>query len=137
MREYGITLAGPTPDILIDPISAEDLKAEVRATMREWASDIFAGRYQITNQWAWPFVVLTYCRMLHTLQTGSVGSKPAGAAWAKSALGDAWSDLIERADAQRPNPPVKVRQPADPADVERTFDFIRYALAGSGPDAAR
>jgi hypothetical protein len=132
VREYGIALAGPTPDTLIDPVSADDLKTEVRATMREWASDILAGRYQVANQWAWPFVVLTYCRMLHTLQTGRVGSKRAGAAWANSALESRWVGFIERAWAERPNPPVKVRQPADPADVERTLAFMRYALARGG-----
>jgi hypothetical protein len=137
VREYGITLAGPAPDTLIDPVSTDELKQEVRATMREWASEIFAGRYRITNRWAQPYVVLSYCRMLHTLQTGRVGSKPAGAAWAKTTLDDHWSDLIDRAWAERPNPPAKVRQPADPAEVARTLAFIRYALAISGSDAAQ
>jgi len=135
VREYGITLAGPTPETLIAPVSATDLRQEVRETMRGWAGDIFAGRYQITNNWAWPFAVLMYCRMLHTLQTGRVGSKPAGAAWAHNALDGQWAGLIERAWAERPNPSLKVRQKAAPADVEHTLAFIRYTLAVSGQEA--
>jgi hypothetical protein len=103
--------------------------------MRDWAGDIFAGRYQITNNWAWPFAVLMYCRMLHSLQTGRVGSKPAGAAWAHNALDGQWFGLIERAWAERPNPSLKVRQKAAPADVEHTLAFIRYALDVSGQGA--
>lgn len=134
VREYGVTLSGPAPTTLIAPVSASDLRAEERATMRHWADDIFAGLYQIANNWAWPFAVLTYCRMLHTLQTGRIGSKLAGATWAKSALDDRWFELIERAWAERPNPSVKVRQSADPADVANTLAFIHYALAVGGQE---
>lgn len=34
-REYGITLAGPAPDTLIEPVSADELRREVRQTMRD------------------------------------------------------------------------------------------------------
>ncbi len=93
-RDCGITLAGPAPDELIDPVAADDLRREVSATMRDWAGEIFAGRYAIHNRWAQPFVVLSYCRMLHTLATGRVGSKRAGAEWAKRALKGRWAGLI-------------------------------------------
>jgi predicted nucleotidyltransferase len=91
VREHGITLAGPGPDELIDPVSADELRQEIRAVMHGWAKDIFAGRWEMNNQWAQPFAVLTYCRMLHTLQTGRIESKPAGARWAKSALDSRWA----------------------------------------------
>jgi predicted nucleotidyltransferase len=128
VRECGITLAGPAPKALIDPVPADDLREEVSATMRDWAREIFAGRYPIDNRWAQPFVVLSYCRMLHTLAAARIGSKPAGAEWAKRALDARWAGLIDRARDGRPNPSLKVRLPADPGDLERTLDFIRYAL---------
>jgi hypothetical protein len=135
-REHGIALAGPEPAALIDPVSADDLRQEVRATMRDWAEDIFAQRYQSDNRWAQPFIVLSYCRMLHTLQTGRIGSKPAGARWAASALDRRWTGLIQRAWDERPDPSQKVRQTADPADHAATLAFIRYALTLAGqPDA--
>jgi len=128
-RQHGIALAGPPATELIDPVAADDLRAEVRATMREWAEEIFSGRYTLDNRWAQPFAVLSYCRMLHSLASGQVLSKPAGAAWAQANLDPRWGDLIRRAWADRPNPSQKVRQPADPDAVAATLDFIRYALA--------
>ena len=130
-RERGIILAGPDPKTLIDPVPADDLRREVLRTMRTvrgWAEETFDGRSSISNRWAQPFVVLSYCRMLHTLHTGAVGSKLAGARWAKGALDDRWAGLIDRAWNERPNPSLKVGQPADPDDLKRTFDFIEYAF---------
>ena len=127
-REHGIPLVGPDPGTLIDPVTADDLRREVLETMREWGVEILDGRYRLENRWAQPFAVLIYCRMLHTLHTGTIGSKLAGAQWAKEALDDRWAGLIERAWNERPDPSLKVRQLADPDDTRRTLDFIRYAL---------
>ncbi len=128
VREYGITLAGITPEPLIEPVSAASLRQEVYAGMRDWAEDIFAGRWKMDNQWAQPFAVLHYCRMLHTLETGRIGSKLAGAQWAKSTLDHRWAGLIQRAWDKRPNPSFKVRQAAEISEVESTIEFIHYAL---------
>ncbi|HET9109392.1 MAG TPA: aminoglycoside adenylyltransferase domain-containing protein [Ktedonobacterales bacterium] len=130
-REYGIALAGPAPATLIAPVSADDLRQEVRETMREWAEMIRTGTYRTDNRWAQPFVVLSYCRMLHTLQTGRVASKLAGAQWAMRTLDPRWAPLIQRAWNERPNPSLKVRQPADPDDQRAMLAFIHYALARS------
>jgi hypothetical protein len=135
-REHGICLAGPHPHELIDPISADDLRREVWATMQDWAGEIFSGRYQVDNRWAQPFVVLSYCRMLHTLHNGRIESKPSGARWAVENLDGRWAGLIQRARQERPNPSRKVRQPADPADFESTREFVRYALERGGAYAA-
>ena len=136
VREYGITLAGPAPRSLIDPVPADALRQEVSATMRTWATDLFANRYRIDNRWAQPFAVLSYCRMLHTLRTGRIGSKPAGAQWARGALESRWAGLMQRAWEDRPHPSLKVRQPAEPTDVEQTLAFIRYALTLSSQQSA-
>jgi hypothetical protein len=66
--------------------------------------------------------------MLHDLTVGRPGSKRAGAAWAKGRLGPAWGDLIDRSWGGRPNPAVSVREPADPADYERTLEFVRLII---------
>jgi hypothetical protein len=128
VRERGITLAGPDPRELIDPVLADDLRQEVLATMRDWAQEIFADPNKVNNRWAQPFIVLSYCRMLYTLETGKIESKPVAAQWAKTALDSRWVDLVQRAWEERPNPSLKVRQQADPGDLESTLDFVRYAL---------
>jgi len=127
-RDYGIPILGPDPKELIDPVPVDDLRQEVMATMRTWAEEIFAGRYKFGNRWVQPFAVLSYCRMLHTLETGKVGSKPAGAQWAKEVLDPRWRGLIQRAWGERPDPSWKVQQEADPLEVESTLEFIRYSL---------
>lgn len=129
VREYGITLAGIDPKELIDPVPADNLRHEVSTTMREWAEEIFTGKWNMNNRWAQPFAVLSYCRMLHTLETGRIASKLSGAQWAKTALDKHWSILIQRAWEERPNPSLKVRQPADTNDINSTLEFIRYALS--------
>ena len=96
--------------------------------MRVWAEEIFSGCYKMDNRWAQPFAVLSYCRMLHTLHTGRIASKLAGANWAEIALDQRWAGLIQRAWEERPNPSLKVRQAADPDEMGRTVEFIRYAL---------
>ena len=131
VRECGIILAGPAPDELIDPVSADDLRMEVLSTMRDWAQQIFANPDQMNNRWYQPFAVLSYCRMLQTLQFGRVESKPAAAHWAKNALDSRWAGLIQRAWDERPNPSMKVKQKADPDEFKSTLEFIEYALTAS------
>jgi hypothetical protein len=128
-REHGVALAGPPPHELIDPVPANDLRREVLATMRDWAQELFADRERINNRWYQPFVVVSYCRMLQTLDEGRVTSKPAGVEWGLRRLESRWAGLIRRALAERPYPSEKIRQPADPADLAHTFDFVAYALA--------
>lgn len=132
LRERGVVLAGPEPETLIPPIPADCLKAEVRETMRAWGGEILSGTYTIRNRWAQTFVVLMYCRMLHSLATGEIRSKPAGAAWAEGALESEWVPLIEDALSAREKQYEKIYVPADPAKVARTIAFVHYALAMAG-----
>lgn len=66
--------------------------------------------------------------MLHTLACGRVESKLAGTRWAMGTLDPGWAGFIQRAWEERPDPSWKVRQAADPQDIQRTQAFIRYAL---------
>jgi len=127
-RERGIILAGPDPKILIDPVPPDDLCQEVLAILRNWAEQIFADPAQINNRFYQPYAVLSYCRMLYTLHTVTVGSKPAAARWAQETLEARWRDLIQRARDERAYPSLRVRQPADAEDFKRTLEFIAYAL---------
>ncbi len=128
VREHGIPLAGPNANKLIDPVSADALRGEILGVMQNWAKGIFAGHWRMDNRWAQPFAVLSYCRMLPTLQTGRIQSKLAGAQWAQAALEPRWVGLIQRAWEERPDPSLKVRQAADANDAASTRAFIEYAL---------
>ncbi len=128
LREKGIVLAGSDLRDFIPPIPEEMLKEEVRKTMVDWGGEIFKGKYQLDNCWAQPFAVLMYCRMLQTLATGEVCSKPAGALWAKTALDPKWRRLIDDALSTRPNQYEKYYLPSDPEMVRLSHAFIEYAL---------
>ena len=128
VREHGITLAGIPAKELIDFVPADDLRKEILSTMREWGNEIISGQWKMENKWAQPFVVLMYCRMLHSLNTGRIASKLSGAQWAKNTLDNRWTGLIQRAWDERPNPSLKVLQPAEASEVENTIEFVRFAL---------
>jgi hypothetical protein len=67
------------------------------------------------------FVVQTLCRMLYSLRTESVTSKPAASLWASRELSDPWVSLIRRASAES-NPEERIPE----RDMNETIDFIRH-----------
>jgi predicted nucleotidyltransferase len=129
LRQRGITLAGPPPHTLIDPISANDLQQAMVALLQVWATDIFGDPGQLKEQGGQSYVVLSICRMLYTLQNGTVLSKAAAARWAQENLDSRWQPLIGRAWAGRRNPGLE----AAAEDVRGTLEFMRFALEQTGP----
>lgn len=129
IREKGVTLVGPPPETLVDPISANMLRLEIMEVITGWGREILdVAHRRYNNRFYQGYIVLNFCRMLHDLHTGVIGSKRAGAEWAKAHLDPSWSGLIDRAWSCRPNPAVSVRQPADPADFASTLEFVHYAI---------
>ena len=128
VRNAGVTLAGPPPRGLVDPVPVELLRAEMIATIIDWGEQILAHPEQYNNRFYQAFIVLSYCRMLHDLVRGRPGSKRAGAQWAKQNLDPAWSGLIDRTWVGRPDPAAKVRQPADADEFEKTLRFVKYVI---------
>lgn len=131
VREHGVTLAGPSPAALVDPIPVETLREEILATIRDWGHQILTEPERFSTRFWQSFVVLSCCRMLHDLHTGRVESKRAGAEWAKATLDPSWAGLIDRAWDGRPNPSLSVRQPVDRRDFESTLDFVRHVIEAS------
>jgi hypothetical protein len=126
VRESGVTLAGPPPKTLVDPIPVDTLRKAIMATIGGWGRDILANPEPYNNRFYQAFIVLSYCRMLHDLQRGFPGSKRAGAEWAKANLDPSWAGLIDRTWNGRPDPAVSSRQPADPDDFRATLEFVQY-----------
>jgi hypothetical protein len=129
VREQGVTLAGPPPATLVEPITVTALRREIYATMRDWGQYILTHPEHYNNRWYQTYLVLNYCRMLHDLHNGFPGSKLAGANWAKANLDPRWHGLIDRTWAGRPRPELTSRQPADPADFQATLEFLRHIIS--------
>jgi Domain of unknown function (DUF4111)/Nucleotidyltransferase domain len=97
VREHGVTLAGPDPRTLIDPIDAEDLRHAVVSLLHGWWMPAPTCRRWLNNPFYRSYAVLTMCRMRYTLQYGAVVSKPIAARWAQTALDAWWTPLIQAA----------------------------------------
>jgi len=124
LRERGITILGPKPKTLINPVSPNDLRQAVMEGVPIWFAPIIANPSEINKRGYQSFFVLSICRMLYTLKYGEILSKYAAAEWGKEHLDKQWTPLIERAWEGRQNPDLKT----GPEDLTGTLDFIRYTL---------
>ena len=133
LREHGVALAGPDPKSLVDPVSADELRSEMLTAARDWAEwarephPRFGPGAMSRRQQS--LLVLSFCRVLHTLAVGRVTSKPEAGRWALRALDPDWADVIRRALDDRAGQWRQVYQRADELAVERTLAFVDYALA--------
>jgi len=125
--EYGITLAGPAPHTLIDPVTPDDLRQATLALLHGWAAKIPEDPTQMDARGYQSYIVLTLCRILYTLQHGISVSKPIAIDWARETLGERWVPLIDRAWSGRQNPQSEI--PSD--DINETLAFIRYTVEQS------
>jgi hypothetical protein len=102
LREYGIVLQGPDPKELVDPVSSDELRADALWAIGEWEAWIpTLERWSARLQ---PDSVIAYCRMLQTVETGQLRSKPESAEWALGFVDPEWRALIEASRAERPDP---------------------------------
>lgn len=126
LREHGVPVAGPDVRPLIGPMDPDDMRRSAAPIAELWLEqaqhdpDWLAWVYERGHQ---AFVVLTLCRLLYTLHTGSVASKPAAARWAVQALGPPWAALIERSLAEQNGS----GQTAE-SDVADTIALVRHTV---------
>jgi hypothetical protein len=124
LRQRGIILAGPAPQTLIDPVAPNDLRQAMLKILHGWAAQILDDPGQMKSRGYQSYTVLTLCRVLYTLENGSVVSKSAAARWAGETLGERWVPLIERTWEGRHHPGLE----ASADDMKGTMDFISYSL---------
>ena len=128
VREMGVTVLGPNPATLIDPVPADELRKEIGNTLVGWGQELLQdpGRYK--NRFYQSYLVLNFCRMLHDLSEGKVSSKLAGLKWAKSNLDPQWIPLIDYCWKERQDTSIFTHQPADHAIYQQTLQFVGYAV---------
>jgi hypothetical protein len=124
VREHGVVVSGPPPAALIDPVSADDLRAAVRDALDGfWRVQLTVPEERLPRlhmRAYQAFAILTMCRALSTLDRGEVVSKPVAARWAREALPPPWPDLIAKA--------LRWRHDNRPDDLTETLAFIRYTI---------
>ncbi len=125
VREHGVTLCGPDPKTLIDPVPPDALReaaaGELRPRLRNW-SDGSWPISELAHRGAQAFDVETVCRALHTAEIGRVASKPAAVAWALAAFPERWHGLIEWSQEH------KKEMTRDTTRVEEALGFLRWAV---------
>ena len=99
--------------------------------MKVFEDEINRPRSFWNSRFGQSFAVLTYCRMLHTLHTGTVQSKKAGAKWARQFVEPKWIEIIDQAWNEREGVRfgVKIGQRAELTLLYETLEFIKYAVA--------
>ncbi|MHB0876515.1 MAG: aminoglycoside adenylyltransferase domain-containing protein [Anaerolineae bacterium] len=127
VREHGVVVAGPCPRSLIDGVDPAEMRRVSVAIAAMWRDSVHGdptwldwvrGRHEQS------FVVLTLCRLLYTLDTGGVASKPAAARWVLAALDGRWAPLIEGALADYYDGTGQ----ASDAEVQETVALVWYTL---------
>lgn len=104
LREHGITVAGSELRLMIEPVNLADMRRAAGVIVSGWLaqsnSDAEWVAWARTGE-ALSFIVLTLCRIMYSLETGDVTSKPAAARWAQQKYGERWHALIERSLADQ------------------------------------
>lgn len=133
LRERGIAVAGPNPRTLAAPADRQAAPA-VRQAMAA-AVVAIAGEWlhAAHNDLSWldwlrerphhTFVLQTLCRLLYSLATGEVTSKPRAVQWAQQTLDPPWPALIQRALAARDHP-----EPLAPGEIEETVALLQFTV---------
>jgi hypothetical protein len=120
LREHGITLIGPPPHTLIDPITPDELRQAQTDLVRDWWAPMVNDPFRLRHSGYQAYAVLTMCRILYTLHHGTIVSKPTAARWAEQADAGPWAARIERALAWR--------EVGGETEVEETVGLIRYVV---------
>jgi hypothetical protein len=126
IRDRGVVVAGPAPRALVGSIHPQAMRAaaaEIAGLWLEQAATDPTWLPWLRQRDAQTFVILTLCRLLYSLATGSVASKPRAAQWAQKELGQPWPTVIERTLARQPDA-GNIEQ----SEEEQTLDFIRFTL---------
>jgi predicted nucleotidyltransferase len=117
LRDYGVTLAGPNPSLLIAPIQLEDRQNAIRDFLREWWQPMLADSTRLENAEYRVYAMQTMARALCTLETGKLLSKPGAIRWALKHLPVEWHNTVRN---------VQIDQIPT---LSQTILFLKYSIA--------
>ncbi len=125
LRAQGVTLLGPEPRALIDPVTRDEIESAVGVNMVRWVAWI---NQPDDPDWRLPraemaYIVETMCRALHTMATGKLLSKPESVAWALKSLPEPWRATVARSRVWRNDATI------DPGIAPEVAAFVRWTAA--------
>jgi predicted nucleotidyltransferase len=102
LRKQGVVVSGPDLLGTIAPVAPDELRGAVRELLLSWWAPLLKSPEKLHRDDYQAYAVLSMCRSLHTLHSGTIASKPQAALWAVKALGEQWAELIQQALEWRP-----------------------------------
>jgi len=120
LYHHGIALIGPEYKTLIAKLieSKDIIEARKRDLLEEWEPKTRDPAY-LDDPHQQSYLVLHLCRIMFTILTGKLASKPKSAEWMKKEYPE-WKNLIDEAEAWRYGVEMK-RQ-------EEVMEFIRFVV---------
>ncbi|GAA1918339.1 aminoglycoside adenylyltransferase domain-containing protein [Nocardioides hwasunensis] len=100
LRERGITLLGPCPAELVDPVPPEVLREHARAGLATITADVL-GWCPSQVAWCQRYLVVQASRSLYTVRTAEVASKRDALRWAMMHADPRWRPLLQQVLADR------------------------------------
>jgi hypothetical protein len=125
LNNHGVTLAGPSPRQLVDPLPRGVLRDDMRREIPTFISDLL-GWISMDIAWAQRYAVESLCRMWFTFEMDQVASKPDSVNWALARLDVRWHPLLQNALADRLLGFDPTQRPAAHL-VEQTLEFAESA----------
>ena len=127
LREHGIALTGPEPRSFMEPVPADLLRAEARTAIPTLMTDLATWLDIDTLAWGQRYAVVTASRILYTLATAEVASKPGVLEWAQRALDPRWRPLLAQVRDERVRGWEPDRAPR-PGEADMARAFAAYAV---------
>ncbi|MCA9712388.1 MAG: DUF4111 domain-containing protein [Myxococcales bacterium] len=127
LREHGITLTGPAPPSFMPVVPADLLRREAAASLSTLLDDLATWVDIDTLAWGQRYAVVTACRILYTLDTAEVASKPGALEWALRTLQPRWRPLLAQVRDER-SLGWDPDQPPRPGEADAARQFVMNAV---------
>jgi len=132
LREHGIVLTGPQPRSFMPPVPADQLRADAATAIPTLMADLATWIDVDAIAWGQRYAVVTACRILYTLATAEVASKPAVLEWAQRALDPRWRPLVGQVRDDR-DLGWDPAEPPRPGSARAAREFAAYAVEWARP----
>ena len=127
LREHGITLVGPCPVDLMEPMPDDVLRDRARAGLATLTDDVL-GWCPPTLAWCQRYLVVQACRSLYTVRTARVASKRDALRWTMMHGDPRWRPLLQQVQADRDRGFDPHDEPP-PGSLDEARAFAAYVAA--------
>jgi hypothetical protein len=108
-------------------VPADLLRREAAASLPTLLDDLATWVNIDTLAWAQRYAVVTACRILYTLNTAEVASKPGALEWALRTLQPRWRPLLAQVRDER-SLGWDPDQPPRPGEADAAREFVKNAV---------